>query len=121
VRPLVVVMVDVDAQHAFELAPVEDQQPVQALGAHGSDEALAMAFAFARTGVFTIRMPSLRKTSSKGPLYLLSRSWSRKRTPCSEKSRPRLRAYWVTQAPVGLVVQPASQTRRLACAMKKST
>src|SRR5713226_837971 len=36
--------------------------------------AIALAFG-ARTGVFTIRMPSLRKTSSKGPLYLLS--WSR--------------------------------------------
>ena len=47
-------------------------------------------------------MPSLRKTSSKGPLYLLSRSRIRKRTPWSEKSRPRLRACWVTQAPVGL-------------------
>src|SRR6266540_3820898 len=43
----------------------------------------AIAFAFgARTGVFTIRMPSVRKTSSKGPLYLLSRSRIRKRTPC---------------------------------------
>ena len=72
----------------------------------------AIAFAFgARTGVFTIRMPSLRKTSSKGPLYLLSRSRIRNRTPWSEKSRPRLRACWVTQSPVGLAVQPASQTR----------
>ncbi len=35
----------------------------------------AMALAFgARTGVFTLRMPSLRKISSKGPPYLLSRS-----------------------------------------------
>src|SRR6266545_491691 len=33
-------MVDVDAQHAFEMAAVEDQQPVQTFGAHGSDEAL---------------------------------------------------------------------------------
>jgi hypothetical protein len=31
----------------------------------------AIAFAFgARTGVVTIRMPSLRKTASKEPLYL---------------------------------------------------
>jgi hypothetical protein len=45
----------------------------------------AIAFAFgARTGVFTIRMPSLRKTSSKWPLYLLSGSRIRKRTPWSE-------------------------------------
>src|SRR6266568_3935942 len=75
----------------------------------------AIAFAFgARTGVFTIRTLSLRNTSSKGPLYLLSRSRIRNRTPLSEESRPRLRACWVTQAPVGLVVQPANQARRVA-------
>src|SRR5881227_2404380 len=65
-------------------------------------------------------MPSLRNTSSKGPLYLLSRSRIRNRTPWSEKSRPRLRACWVTQWPLGLAVQPASQTRRLPCAMKNN-
>jgi hypothetical protein len=81
-----------------------------------------MAFACgARTGVLTIRMPPLRNTSSKAALYLLSRSRMTNRMPSSAMSRPRLRACWVTQAPVGLVVQPASQTRRLACAMKKST
>src|SRR6266550_541401 len=45
----------------------------------------------ARTGVLTILMPSLRKISSKGPLYLLSRSRIRKRTPLSLNWRPRLR------------------------------
>jgi hypothetical protein len=30
----------------------------------------------------------------------------------AEKSRPRLRVCWVTQEPVGFLVQPASQTRR---------
>ncbi len=39
-RPLAVVVVDVDAEDAFEVTPIQDQQPVQALGAHGSDEAL---------------------------------------------------------------------------------
>src|SRR5437879_6195788 len=39
-RPLAVVMVDVDAQHAFEVAAVEDQQPVETLGTHRADEAL---------------------------------------------------------------------------------
>jgi len=38
-RPLAVVVVDVVAEHAVEVTPVEDQQPVQALGAHGADEA----------------------------------------------------------------------------------
>ena len=35
-----VVVLDVDAQHALEVAAVEDQQPVEALAADGSDEAL---------------------------------------------------------------------------------
>jgi len=61
----------------------------------------AIAFAFgARTGVLTIRMPSLAMTVSKLPLYLLSRSRIRKRRPLSENS--------------------ASQTRRLPWAMKNS-
>ena len=57
-RPLGVVVVDVDAQHPFEVASVQDQQPVETVGAHGADEAFgAIAFAFgARTGVFTIRI-----------------------------------------------------------------
>src|SRR5207249_11599997 len=122
VRPLGVVVVDVDAEHTLEVAVVEDQQPVER---HSERTVLtkrsAIAFAFgARTGVFTVRMPSLRKTSSKERLYLLSRSRIRKRTPCCEKSRPRLRAGWVTQGPLGLHVQPASQTRRLMGAMKNS-
>src|SRR6266571_5650302 len=33
-------MVDVDAEHAFEVASVEDQQPVEALRTDCSDEAL---------------------------------------------------------------------------------
>ena len=37
-RPLGVVVVDVDVEHAFEVATVEDQQPVEALGADCSDE-----------------------------------------------------------------------------------
>ena len=39
VRPLAVVVVDVDAEHVFEVTAVEDQQPVQALGTHGPHEA----------------------------------------------------------------------------------
>jgi hypothetical protein len=35
-----VVVLDVDTQHAFEVAAVEDQQPVEALAADGSDETL---------------------------------------------------------------------------------
>src|SRR6266540_1877298 len=58
-------------------------------------------------------IPSLRKTSSKVPLNLLSRSWIRKRIRSKMPVKLRLRACWVTQAPVGLVVQPARWTLRL--------
>jgi hypothetical protein len=69
----------------------------------------AIAFAFGdRTGVFTIRMPSLRKTSSKGAVVLAVAVADQKRMPWSAKSRPRLRACWVTQAPLGCAVQPTS-------------
>ncbi len=42
-RPLAVVVVDVDAEHAFEVTAVEDQQPVETLGTYGPDEALDAA------------------------------------------------------------------------------
>src|SRR5439155_25249367 len=38
--PLRVVVIDVDAQHALEVAAIEDQQPVETFRANGSDEAL---------------------------------------------------------------------------------
>ena len=98
-RPLGVVVVDVDAEHTLEVAAVEDQQPVETLRADGSDEALCDRVCLRRPhGRLHVRMSSLRKTSSKGPLYLLSRSPIRKRTPWSAKSRPTLRACWVTQS-----------------------
>jgi hypothetical protein len=49
VRPLGVVVVDVNAEHVFEVASVEDQQPVEALGAHRADEALGDRVRLRRT------------------------------------------------------------------------
>jgi hypothetical protein len=48
-------------------------------------------------------------------------SWIRKRIRSNTPVRLRLRAYCVTQSPVGLVVQPAKWTRRLPSSMKNST
>ena len=82
VRPLAVVVVGVDANDVPEVAAVQDQQPVETLGADRSDEPLSDRVRLgARTGVFRIRMSSLRKPSSKGPLYLLSRSRISNRKP----------------------------------------
>jgi heme-degrading monooxygenase HmoA len=38
--PMAVVVVDEDSEHAVEVALIDDQQPVEALGADGPDEAL---------------------------------------------------------------------------------
>jgi hypothetical protein len=48
VRPLGVVVVDVDADDAFEVATVEDQQPVETFRTDGSDEALGEAIRLQR-------------------------------------------------------------------------
>jgi hypothetical protein len=107
-----------------EVAAVEDQQPIEGLGADGADDALRDAFAFgARTGVVMIWMPSLAKMASKSRVNLLSRSRIRNRNGdrWCRSVHANWRACWVTQAPVGLAVQPARWTRRLLSSMKKST
>jgi hypothetical protein len=48
-RPLAVVVVDVDAEHAFEVTRVKDQQPVETLGTHSPDEALGDRVRFRRS------------------------------------------------------------------------
>ena len=94
-------------QHSLEVAAAEDQQPVETLAADGVNEALRVGvFACgARIGVWITLIPSLRKTSSKAEVNLLSRSWIRKRSRSKMPEKLRFRACWVTQPPVGLVVQ----------------
>ena len=122
VRPVLVVVLDVLAQDAFEVAAVEDQQPVQALGANGSDEPFGDGVRLRRSCRRLDDPDAVRAEHLvEGSLYLLSRSRISRRKPWSAKSRPRLRACWVTHAPVGLAVQPANQTRRVAWAMKNNT
>ena len=66
----------------------------------------------ARTGVRMIRMPALANPASKAAVNLLSRSRikNRNRSAPSPRSINRLRACWVTQAPVGRAVIPATCT-----------
>src|SRR5215218_4674457 len=45
---LTVVVIDVGAEHAFEVTAVKDQQPVQTLGTRGADEALRDRVRFRR-------------------------------------------------------------------------
>ena len=64
-----VVVVHVHAQDAVEVARADDQQPVQALGACGPDEALGVRVGLCdRNGVWITLTPSVRKTSSNPPV-----------------------------------------------------
>jgi integrase len=59
-------------------------------------------------------MTSLPDTSSNDRVNLLSRSWIRNRTRSKTPVKLRLRACWVTQAPVGFVVQHAFRSLLIA-------
>jgi hypothetical protein len=74
-------VVDEDAENALEVAPVHDQEPVEAFSAGGADEALGERVRLRRLDrrVLMIVMPSLLKTASKSRVNLLSRSRIRKR------------------------------------------
>ena len=50
-RAVAVVVVGEDAEDALEMAPVRDQQPVEALGAGGADEALGDRVRLRRLGL----------------------------------------------------------------------
>src|SRR5919198_366906 len=123
-RPMHVVVLEVDAQHLLQVEASDDQQPVQALGADRADPALREGVGVgAWTGVSTTSAPSQRKTSSNARQNLASRSrstnWTRR--PRSPSTSSRLRACWATQAPSGLAVTPARWTRRVSSSMKNST
>jgi transposase-like protein len=97
-----VVMVDVDAQDAVEVArpriSSQSRHSVRAVRTKRSACALACG---TRNGVWMTVVPSVRKTSSKPATNFVSRSRIRNLTLSSAPERLRLRACWVTQRPPG--------------------
>src|SRR5512133_3902939 len=82
----------------------------------------AIAFAFgARSGVLTIRMPSLRKTSLKGPLYLLSRFTNQEADAVVREVEAKV-ARLLRDPDAGGIGRTAGEPDALlACAMKNNT
>jgi hypothetical protein len=97
VRPVGVVVVDVDREDEVELAAVDDQDPVEELPAEAADPSLGDRVRSGRagTGVRTIWMPSALNTASNGAVNLLSRSRIRylNRPARSPRSISRSRAH----------------------------
>jgi hypothetical protein len=99
---------------------IHSRHSVLTVFTHRSAKELARG---ALIGVRMMSTPSARKTPSKPPPYLASRSWIRNRTGLDRSSQhiERLRACWVTQAESGRAVHPATWTRLVEISMKKST
>jgi hypothetical protein len=124
VRALAIVVIDVFAQDALELAAADDEQPVEALLAQGADEALSVRVGVRGPERSPDDLNALRPEDFvKRCAELRVGSWIRKRSACSRPptSSTRLRACRVTQPPLGLWVTPASRTRRVWNSMKNNT
>jgi hypothetical protein len=101
-QPLAVVVIDIEPEDTFGVTAVEDQQPVETLRADGLTK---------RSGDrVRLRRPHRRLLNPDGfaaehlveaDAVLAVAVTNRNCKPWSEKSRPRLRASWVTQAPGG--------------------
>src|SRR5215208_6098532 len=116
-RPVPVVVLDVDSQDLLQVPATHDEQPVQALGPHRPDPALGVGVSVgAFTGVTNTLASSEQNMSSNPRQNFASRSRTRKRTrhPRSSRTSSRLRACWVTRRPLGLGVIPAKWTRRVS-------
>jgi hypothetical protein len=108
------VAVDVDAEHAFEVSAVEDQQPVEALCTHGTDEAFGDS----------VRVWCADRGADDPDLFaaedlvegagVLAVAVADQETDLLLGEEEAEVASWVTQLPSGLVVQPARWTRPCA-------
>jgi len=123
VRSVIVVVAFKLAQHGCGVLLVEDQEAVEEFTADCPDKALGDRIRpWCTNRRFDDLMSTAVKTASKAALNLASRSRMRNRKPrlASSRSMSRLRAYWVSQAPVGWAVTPRMCTRRVACSMTKT-
>lgn len=124
VRSMTVVMLDVDAQHRLQVTSPEDEDAVQALTPERADEPLGECLRFRRPD------RSADDSRALGRKHLIDRTAELAVALMGEKPERlcsfvevevKFLACWVTQAPSGLVVQPARWTRLVASSMNTRT
>jgi hypothetical protein len=106
------------------MAAVEDQQPVETLGSDGADEAFGDRVGLRRSHRCADdldRFASEDDVEGARELAVANPDEEANRCDRSANTQASWRACWVTQAPLGFVVQAARCTRRLPSSMKKST
>jgi hypothetical protein len=109
IRPAPVVVGDLLGKDTLEVMLRDDEQWSRQSARNMRTHRSAKVFAFAfgeRTGVRMVMAPIEAKIWSMLAVNLISRSRMRKRRPASSSSVQKLRATWVTQGPLGLVVTP---------------
>jgi hypothetical protein len=121
----VAVVVDEDAEHAFEMLTVEDKEPVETFRADDTDASLGDRVRLRRTHRRAHDLDPLAsedrvKVAPELAVAIADQEPQRCRA-LGKRPGELARACWVTQAPLGFAVQPARCTRRLSSSMKKST
>lgn len=111
VRTMVVVMGNIDAKYPLKMTRGYNQHPVQALTPQGCPRSAphGRSLAGIEWVCGSLECPRFGTPLVEGSVNLASRSLIRSRRPASRCpiDITRLRACWVTQAPVGVVVIPA--------------
>ncbi len=116
-RALGVVVLDVASQDRLEVAAAEDEEPVETLGADGADEPLGVGVGSGCAHGRGDDSDAFAAEHLVEPQGELAVAVVDQEPHPLEPVKLRLRACWVTQAPLGLVVQPANWTRRLPSSM----
>ena len=122
---MLVVVLDVHPEDLLQVTTADDQQPVQALGADGTDPPLRVGVRVWRLDRRDEHLGALGAEHVVEPTTELGVAVAehKAQSPSSPRLSPGtgLRACWATQPPSGLVVTLATWTRRVASSMKNST
>jgi hypothetical protein len=106
------------------MAATNDQQPVQALGAHRPNPALRVrvcVWCLHRRQQHLGALGAEHVVEAATELRVAVAEQEASCRPRSPGTSSRLRACWVTQAALGLAVTPARWTRRVSSSMRNST
>jgi hypothetical protein len=101
VRTMPVVVLDMPPEDLLQVTTADDQQPVEALGADGTDPTLGVGVGVRRLHRRDEHLGAEHVVEAAGELRVPVVDEERTRRPRSPSTKGRLRACWVTQAPSG--------------------
>src|SRR6266536_372162 len=123
-RPVLVVVHDIARQHRLQMSPPHDQHPVQQLTTDGADPSLGERVRPRRPHRCAQDSDALGAKDhieAVGELRIPVADQEADLPDALCQVMSRLRACWVTHAPVGLAVTPRMCTRRVASSIVNST